>query len=60
MKAELSVLKYQPMLMSIGFSILGNVKDAEDAVQETFLRWFEKDTSNVKESKPYLISTLRN
>ena len=60
MSAEISVLDYQPLLMSIGFSILGNVKDAEDAVQETFLKWFEKDTTDVKESKPYLISTLRN
>ena len=60
MSTEISVLEYQPMLLSIGFSILGNVKDAEDAVQETFLKWFEKDTSNVKESKPYLISTLKN
>ena len=46
--------------MSIAFSILGNMKDSEDAVQETFLKWFEKDTSEVKERKSYLISTLKN
>ncbi|MBL4656846.1 MAG: hypothetical protein JKX73_02515, partial [Flavobacteriales bacterium] len=60
MSAELSVLQHHPLLMSIGLSILGNVRDAEDAVQETFLKWFEKDTSDVKESRPYLVSTLKN
>ena len=60
MSAELSVLEYQPMLMSIAYRILGNAKDTEDAVQETFLKWFEKDTTDVKESKPYLITTLKN
>ena len=48
------------MLMSIAYRILGNAKDTEDAVQETFLKWFEKDTTDVKESKPYLITTLKN
>ena len=48
------------MLMSLAYSILGNAKDTEDAVQETFLKWFERDTSDVRESKPYLISTLKN
>jgi len=56
----LSVLQYQPMLMSLAYSMLGNAKDTEDAVQETFLKWFERDTSDIRESKPYLISTLKN
>jgi len=60
MSPEASVLQYQPMLMSIAFNILGNRKDTEDAVQETFLKWFERDTSEVKERKSYLVSTLKN
>lgn len=46
--------------MSIALSILGDIRDAEDAVQDTFVKWFERDTSHVEQSKGYLITTLKN
>lgn len=58
--SEATVFQYKPLLLSIAYEILGNVKDAEDAVQDTFLKWFEHDTSHVDKIKPYLISTLKN
>ncbi len=57
---EVSVFDYKPLLLSIAVEFLGNFKDAEDAVQDTYLRWFERDTSEVVKIKPYLIATLRN
>ena len=48
------------MLLSIAMNILGNIRDAEDAVQDTFVKWFERDTEHVTRSKGYLITTLKN
>jgi len=54
------VLEYRPILLSIAINILGNIKDAEDVVQDTFVKWFEKDTTHVEKSKGYLITSLKN
>ncbi|MEL6862896.1 MAG: sigma-70 family RNA polymerase sigma factor [Bacteroidota bacterium] len=58
--SDAAVLKYKPLLMAIATEMTGNFKDAEDAVQDTFLKWFERDTSHVTRIKPYLIATLKN
>jgi RNA polymerase sigma-70 factor, ECF subfamily len=31
---------YKPLLFSIAYNMLGSVMDAEDCVQEAFLRWY--------------------
>lgn len=46
--------------MSVALNILGNIRDAEDVVQDTFVKWFERDTSHVEESKGYLITMVKN
>ncbi len=51
---------HRPVLMSVALSILGNIRDAEDVVQDTFVKWFERDTSHVEESKGYLITMVKN
>jgi len=58
--ADAYISEYRPMLMSIAMNILGNIRDAEDVVQDTFVKWFERDTEHVEQSKGYLITTLKN
>ncbi len=55
-----NVLEYRPLLMKIAMEFLGNFKDAEDAVQDTFLKWFERDTSRIQNIRTYLIVMLKN
>lgn len=50
--------EHRPLLFGIAYRMLGRVVEAEDAVQETFLRWQKQDASAVQTPKAWLISTL--
>jgi RNA polymerase sigma-70 factor (ECF subfamily) len=43
-----------------GDRILGQAADAEDAVQDAWLRWSAADRSNVLDPKPYLVRIVTN
>jgi RNA polymerase sigma-70 factor, ECF subfamily len=45
---------HRPLLFSIAYRMLGTVTDAEDMVQETFLRWQPTANSTVRSAKTYL------
>lgn len=49
---------YKPLLFSIAYNMLGSVMDAEDCVQEAFLRWYQAsdhgETEAVRSPKSYL------
>jgi len=49
---------YKPLLFSIAYHMLGSVMDAEDCVQEAFLRWYKAgdngETEAVRFPKAYL------
>jgi RNA polymerase sigma-70 factor, ECF subfamily len=47
---------HRPLLFSIAYRMLGTVTDAEDIVQETFLRWHQTDNETVRSAKTYLAS----
>jgi RNA polymerase sigma-70 factor (ECF subfamily) len=44
----------RPKLMRVAYRMLGSVADAEDAVQEAFIRWMRADRSDVREPEAYL------
>ncbi|WP_462413339.1 RNA polymerase sigma-70 factor [Neobacillus sp. Marseille-QA0830] len=51
---------YKPLLFSIAYRMLGTISDAEDIVQEVFLRAGEKDMADVVNQKAYLCKMVTN
>ena len=44
----------RPKLIRIAYRMLGSVADAEDVVQDAFLRWLDADRSDVREPEAFL------
>src|SRR5690606_383765 len=44
----------RPSLIRVAYRMLGSVSDAEDVVQDAFLRWLNADRSDVREPAAYL------
>lgn len=44
----------RPRLTRVAYRMLGSVADAEDVVQEAFLRWLDADRGTVREPEAYL------
>ncbi|MFI0509684.1 RNA polymerase sigma-70 factor (ECF subfamily) [Streptomyces canus] len=54
--AETDVFEaHRPVLMGVAYRMLGRVTDAEDVVQEAWLRWSAADRSEVREPRAYLV-----
>lgn len=51
---------YQPLLHSIAYNLVKCKADAEDIVQETFLRWLTIDQQKIANTKAYLIKAVTN
>ncbi|MDQ0759022.1 RNA polymerase sigma-70 factor [Streptomyces canus] len=47
--------EHRPVLMGVAYRMLGRVADAEDLVQEAWLRWSAADRSEVREPRAYLV-----
>ncbi|MHA5052977.1 RNA polymerase sigma-70 factor [Streptomyces sp. SD15] len=45
----------RPVLMGVAYRMLGRVADAEDVVQEAWLRWSGADRAEVREPRGYLV-----
>jgi RNA polymerase sigma-70 factor (ECF subfamily) len=48
----------RPKLMRVAYRMLGSVADAEDVLQEAFIRWMDADRSGVREPEAFLRSTV--
>jgi RNA polymerase sigma-70 factor, ECF subfamily len=50
--------QYRGLLFSIGYRMLGTVSDAEDMVQEAFIRWQQASTDAIRSPKAFLITIV--
>lgn len=51
---------YQPLLYAIALRMVGSWQDAEDIVQDTFVKWLTIDHEKIENTKAYLIRTVTN
>lgn len=47
--------EHRPVLTGVAYRMLGRVADAEDVVQEAWLRWSAADRTEVREPRAYLV-----
>jgi RNA polymerase sigma-70 factor, ECF subfamily len=50
--------RYRPLLFSVAYGMLGSVMDAEDVVQEAFLRWQRTPRAEVRSPRAYLSAVV--
>jgi RNA polymerase sigma-70 factor, ECF subfamily len=50
--------RHRPLLFSIAYRMLGSVMDAEDIVQEAFVRWQRASGTEVRSPRAYLSSVV--
>lgn len=51
---------YRNLLFSVAYRVLGSAADAEDAVQDAWVRWSAADRSEVADPKAYLVRIVTN
>lgn len=51
---------YQPLLFSIAYRLVGSIQDAEDIVQDTFLKWLTQEKQKINNTKAYLVKAVTN
>lgn len=50
--------EHRPLLLGLAYRLLGSMWDAEDAVQEGFLRWMGTDRSEIREPRAFLVTVV--
>src|SRR3954467_4862089 len=48
----------KPKLFGIAYRMLGSVSDAEDVVQDAYLRWQAADTAEVRNAEAFLMTVV--
>jgi RNA polymerase sigma-70 factor (TIGR02957 family) len=48
-------LAYRNLLFTVAYEMLGSAADAEDILQETWLRWIKLDVGQVRDQRAYLV-----
>ncbi|GAA4513884.1 sigma-70 family RNA polymerase sigma factor [Actinoallomurus oryzae] len=49
---------HRRLLLGLGYRLLGSMWDAEDVVQEAFLRWTNADRSRIREPRAFLVTVV--
>lgn len=52
--------EYRSLLFSVAYRVLGSAADAEDAVQDAWVKWSGADRSQVADPKAYLVRIVSN
>ena len=52
---EAAFARHRSLLFTVAYEMLGSASDAEDVVQETWLRWADVDQSMVRDPRAYLV-----
>jgi RNA polymerase sigma factor (sigma-70 family) len=55
-----AITLYQPLLHNIAYNLLRCKADAEDMVQDTFVKWLSIDQTKIQNTKAYLIRSVTN
>ncbi|MGA3093289.1 MAG: RNA polymerase sigma-70 factor [Terriglobales bacterium] len=50
--------RYRGLLFSIAYRMIGSVADAEDLLQDTFIRWQEASDTDIRSPKAFLITIV--
>ena len=48
-------VRHRNLLFTVAYEMLGSAADAEDVLQETWLRWVEVDRADVRDERAYLV-----
>ena len=56
--AEAAFTAHRSRLVGVAYRLLGSVGDAEDVVQEAWLRWARVDTDTVADPLAFLVRTV--
>ncbi|MFG2340828.1 RNA polymerase sigma-70 factor [Streptomyces yangpuensis] len=54
-EATESFVAHRNLLFTVAYEMLGSAADAEDVLQETWLRWVEVDLEQVRDRRAYLV-----
>ena len=60
MSHDQTIALYQPLLHTVAMNILRCKADAEDIVQDTFLKWLSAEKAHIQNTKAYLIKAVTN
>src|ERR1700728_2853046 len=50
--------QYRGLLFSIAYRMLGSVADAEDMLQETFIRWQQASGTDIRSPRAFLVTII--
>jgi RNA polymerase sigma-70 factor (TIGR02957 family) len=52
--------RVRPLLFTVAYDVLGSAAEAEDVVQDAWLRWSSADRGDVRDPKAYLVRVITN